>query len=146
MKNIANSIHEVIERNKPLLVDIPEDVAGKKSEAGKWSKKEILGHLIDSALNNHQRFVRAAQNVAMDYPPYNQNKWVEVQQYDNMSWSDLIELFTALNLHISRVLNNLPEDAAGNLCNVGKENPVTLEFVVKDYLRHLNHHLEKIME
>lgn len=145
MKTISEQLHEVIINSKPELIKISEEIAGKKSSPDKWSKKEILGHLIDSASNNHQRFVRAAQDTATDFPPYNQNQWVDVQHYNEMEWSDLVEFFSQYNLHICRVLELYPEDALDNLCNIGKDNLVTIKFVIVDYLRHLKHHLEQIL-
>ena len=146
MKEIAEKIREEILTNKFELMKISPEIAGKKLNPSSWSKKEIIGHLIDSAVNNHQRIVRAAQNIALDFPPYNQNSWVEVQHYNEMDWNDLIELFVRLNLHICRVLEFLPDDVLSNPCNIGKENPVTLKFIIEDYLRHLKHHLDKILE
>jgi hypothetical protein len=141
---ISKSIRELITSAKPELLKISPSAAGIKTGPDKWSKKEIIGHLIDSASNNHQRFVRAAQNIASDFPPYNQNRWVEMQCYNKLIWQDLIELFFYYNLHISSVIDSLPEDVLTNPVNIGKENPVTLEFVITDYLRHLKHHVEQL--
>lgn len=146
MKDISVQIKKVIEKANPELLKISPETAGKKERPDKWSKKETLGHLIDSALNNHQRFVRAGYNSAEDFPPYNGDRWVEIQHYNEMDWFDLIELFTQINLHLCRVINFLPEEVSGNPVGIGKEMPVTLDFVIIDYLRHLNHHIEKIVE
>lgn len=145
-KSVSEKIRETVLAVKPELLKISEDTASKKETPNKWSKKEILGHLIDSASNNHQRFVRAVQNAAMDFPPYNQNQWVEAQHYNEINWLDLVELFSQYNFHLSRIIDFLPSEALNNPCNIGKENPVTLKFVIEDYLRHLKHHLEKIVE
>ena len=142
---ISERIREVINSSKPELLKIAPEVAGKKENPKKWSKKEILGHLIDSASNNHQRFVRGAQNIAGDFPVYNQERWVEIQHYNEMDWSDLVEYFYQYNLHISKLIDFLPDDVLDNPCNIGKENPVTLKFVIEDYLRHLKHHIEQIL-
>ncbi|MGA9294462.1 MAG: DinB family protein [Ignavibacteriaceae bacterium] len=144
--SVSEKIREAITAAKPELLKISPELAAKKSKPGSWSKKEILGHLIDSASNNHQRFVRGAQNAAMDFPVYKQDPWVEVQHYIEMEWSNLIELFYQYNYHISRVIDFLPPDSLNNLCNMGKENPATIKFVIEDYLRHLKHHLKKILE
>jgi DinB superfamily len=144
--SIAEKIRETISAAKPQLLKISSELAAKKSSPSSWSKKEIIGHLIDSASNNHQRFVRAAQNAAADFPLYRQDPWVEIQHYNEMEWSSLIELFYQYNYHLSRVIDVLTPEVLNNLCNFGKEKPVPLEFVIQDYLRHLNHHLEKILE
>ena len=143
---VSEKIRETISAAKPKLLKISSGLASKKSSSTSWSKKEILGHLIDSASNNHQRFVRGAQNTAIDFPVYKQDPWVEVQHYNDMEWTSLIELFYQYNYHISRVIEFLPEESLNNFCNIGKENPAALKFVIEDYLRHLNHHLEKILE
>jgi len=141
---ISENIRKVVIEAKPVLLKILPETAGIKPKPEKWSKKEILGHLIDSAANNHQRYVRAAQNIAADFPPYNQNRWVEVQCYNKLDWHDLIELFYYYNMHISHVIELLPEEVLTNPVNIGKENSVTLEFVITDYLRHLKHHVEQL--
>jgi hypothetical protein len=146
MKTTSKKIREIVSVTKPQLLKIPSEVSSKKPSLNTWSKKEILGHLIDSASNNHQRFVRGAQNLAGDFPTYNQNRWVDVQHYNDMNWTDLIEFFSQYNLHLCRVIDSLPQEALGNPCNIGKENPVTLEFVIDDYLRHLRHHIDQILE
>ncbi|MFC1515269.1 DinB family protein [Thermodesulfobacteriota bacterium] len=145
MKIIADKIRELIEGAKPDLLKISPEIAGKKADPDIWSKKEILGHLIDSASNNHQRLVRGAQNAARDFPTYNQDRWVKVQCYNEMDWLDLVDLFVEYNFHLCRVIAFLPREVLGNLCNVGKKNPVTLKFVIEDYLRHLRHHIEDIL-
>ena len=146
MNMISEKICKLISTVKPELMKISPEAAGEKSSQGSWSKKEIIGHLIDSASNNHQRIVRAAQNSALDYPPYNQNQWVEVQKYNEMEWLDLVEFFSQYNLHLGRIINSLPDEVFNNLCNIGKDSPVTLSFIVEDYFRHLKHHLNKILE
>ncbi len=142
----SEKIREAITAAKPEILKISPETAGKKENPNKWSKKEILGHLIDSASNNHQRFVRGAQNIAGNFPVYNQDRWVEIQHYNEMNWSDLVEHFYQYNLHISKLIDALPGNVLDNPCNIGKENPVTLKFVIEDYLRHLKHHIEKILE
>jgi hypothetical protein len=144
MRALSEKIRSMIAAVKPELEKISEKHAGKKPSPDSWSKKEIIGHLIDSASNNHQRFVRAAQNIATDFPAYDQNRWVEVQGYQEMNWSDLVEFFCQYNNHLCRVLDFFHQDVFSNLCNIGKEKPVTLEFVSKDYVRHLEHHLKQL--
>jgi len=146
MNTSAAQLCAIISQVKPALGQMSSQKAGIKPAPQVWSKKEILGHLIDSAANNHQRFVRGAQNLAADFPPYNQNRWVEVQHYNDMNWSDIVELFCQLNLHLCRVLAVLPEECLQNPCNIGKEQPVPMQLIITDYLRHLKHHLSKILD
>ena len=144
MKSIANKLSNAISENESWLKQLPEKQAGMKPSAKKWSKKEILGHLIDSAANNHQRIVRALYHAAEQFPPYDQNKWVEQQHYQELNWADLLEFWLAYNSHLTHLIALIPTEAESRPCNIGKENPVTLQFVVEDYLRHLEHHLEQL--
>jgi hypothetical protein len=145
MKTVSENIRQMIVAAKPKLLNISPETASKKEHSDSWSKQEILGHLIDSASNNHQRFVRGAQNLAGDFPAYNPNRWVEVQAYNDMNWLDIIELFSSYNLHLCRVIDTLPQNVLHNPCHIGKEDPVTLQFVIEDYFQHLRHHLEIIL-
>jgi hypothetical protein len=145
MKEIAGQIHTTIETTAPQLAQLASADTTHKPAPDSWSKREILGHLIDSAANNHQRFVRAAYNVADVFPMYDPPEWVRIQQYNNVPWESLMTLWAAYNNHLAHVIECLPEDAASAPCNIGKEEPVSLEFVVTDYLRHLQHHLGKIL-
>ena len=145
MNAVSVRIRETVVAAQPRLLKIsPESVVVKETPE-EWSKQEILGHLIDSALNNHQRFVRGALNEAGDFPPYDQNRWVAIQGYNAGRWEDLVDLWAQVNLHLCRILERMPEAALDNACNIGKETPVALGFMIQDYLRHLNMHLEQIL-
>jgi hypothetical protein len=145
MEKLSDKIRATIEHAKPVLLGISPDFASIKPAPEEWSKKQILGHLIDSALNNHQRCVRGGYNAAEQFPPYNQNRWVEIQGYQERDWVDLINLWELNNLHLCQVLDRLPLKDLDNLCNIGRESPVTLGFVMEDYLRHLKMHLDQIL-
>ncbi|MBN1999245.1 DinB family protein [candidate division KSB1 bacterium] len=145
MVTISKDLRNAVTAAKPMLLEISSETAESKPNPKAWSFKEIIGHLIDSASNNHQRFVRAAQNVAMDFPPYLPDNWVAVQAYNKSEWSELVDLFCLYNLHLSNVIDRLPKNVLQNPCNIGRESPVTMEWVIRDYLRHLRHHLEKIL-
>ena len=125
---------------------ISESDSAKKSSPEKWSKKEVLGHLIDSAANNHQRFVRAQSTAELRIPGYEQQEWVAAQRYHNERWVELIQLWKSYNLHLIHIISAIPASALGNFCIIGDNKPVTLEFVIQDYVRHLKHHLEQILE
>ena len=110
---------------------------------GKWSKKEILGHMIDSAANNHQRFVRAQYG---DKTPisYNGDAWVKAQDYNSQDVKMLIELWTNYNLHLAHVISKIPADKYGVRFIADAKEPATLEWIVNDYLKHLEHHLGQL--
>lgn len=146
MKDIARKIRSIIATAEPQLSRMNHDETGFKPDPHEWSKKEILGHLIDSAANNHQRFVRAVNKAADQFPTYDQDEWVRIQRYNETPWSSLVTLWSAYNNHLSHVIECIPGDAESFPCNIGKENPAPLDFVIKDYLHHLRHHLKEILE
>lgn len=102
--------------------------------------------MIDSAANNHQRFVRACSDQARGFPPYDQEAWTRVQRCNEADWGNLIALWTAYNRHLCHVIERLPEAALSNACTIGQPEPVTLEFVVGDYVRHMKHHLTDLVD
>ena len=126
------------------LTQISEAQSEERLAPGKWSRKEILGHLIDSASNNHQRFVRTQLASQVSFPGYTQTEWVEMQGYQSESWENLIQLWAAFNRHMLHLISRIPEARADNRCVVGGGEPVTLRFLVEDYTRHLEHHLSQI--
>ena len=142
MKDIAKQLRAIIEMVEPQLSRMNHDEMGFKPDPHEWSKKEILGHLIDSAVNNHQRFVRAVNKVAAEFPTYDQNERVRIQRHNERPWPSLVALRSEYNNHLSHVIECIPEDAESSMCNIGRDDPVPLDFVIKDYLRHLRHHLK----
>lgn len=122
-----------------------EETLKQRPAPGKWSKKEILGHLIDSAQNNIRRLV-VGQYEPGAHIVYNQDVWVQAADYQDYKSGDLIQLWVLLNQHFIRVMENLPESAYPVLTNWGKDEPeyVTLQYVAEDYLRHLDHHLAQL--
>lgn len=130
----------------PRLRAISDAQAHLPRAPGHWSRKQILGHLIDSAANNHQRFVRVQAESGLGLPRYAQEHWVASQRYQERSWADLIELWSAYNRHLAHVLDSIPETARNAQCTVGGGPPVTLSYIALDYVGHLQHHLGQIFE
>jgi hypothetical protein len=146
MKQLADELHSEIAASYPRLRALSEtQVSGPRAE-GKWSRKEILGHLIDSAANNHQRFVRAQMVDAFEWPGYEQNEWVRAHGYRDQTWTELLGLWLALNSHVARVIELVPDSKANTRCIIGGGGAVTLEWLIQDYVRHLRHHLTQILE
>ena len=143
---MIGQLSAILESTPSRLLAIPEDQAAHKPGPGRWSKKEILGHLIDSAGNNHQRFVRAQLVPRLDYPEYDQNLWVDAQSYATEPWTDLVNLWVALNRHILHLLKAMPESALPHEVAIGGKPPIALVAVIEGYLHHLNHHLSQILE
>jgi hypothetical protein len=134
-----------LEAKTPELRAISAARAAAKPSGMSWSRKQILGHLIDSASNNHQRFVRAQQQPEMTFPPYVQDRWVAAQGCDERPWVDLVDLWHAYNRHLLHVASRIPEDALDNVCTVSADEPSTLRHHVVDYVRHMRHHLGQIL-
>lgn len=125
---------------RPRLSAVSEQEA-KRIVGSKWSRKEILGHLLDSAVNNHQRFVRLQQGNLEGFPGYDQESWVMVSGYNQYDWNDLIQLWYLYNQHLVWIISHIPSSVEANLW---KDINVDLRFLVHDYPRHLLHHLEKM--
>ena len=142
----AAKLHAEIAGAEPRLRAIDEDRAGAPRAAGKWSPKQILGHLVDSAANNHQRFVRGQEVAALTLPGYTQNHWVDSQRYDRRPWSEIVALWAAYNRHLAHVLAHVPAEKADVPCSIGDNPEVTLAHIARDYVGHIRHHLRQIFE
>jgi len=127
------------------LQTISEQDGLRTFRGGGWTRKEILGHLIDSALNNHQRFVRAALEGRYEGPTYAQTGWVNMHGYASMPWAQLVEHWALQNRLLGEVVMRIPEGRLEAPCRVGSKDPVTLRFLIEDYLQHLHHHLAQIL-
>jgi DinB superfamily len=144
MSDAAEQLRTALVEARPKLNALSEAEAVRQGGTGKWVKKEILGHLIDSALNNHQRFVRAQLADRLVWPGYEQDAWVSVQSYRQRPWSELVELWDQLNRHLVHLVATVPPIRLATPCVIGGNEPVTLEWLMSDYVRHLRHHLSQI--
>jgi hypothetical protein len=144
MIELANALRSDVERAAARFRSWGEPDVMRERGAGTWLKKEILGHLIDSAANNHQRFVRARLASPYVGPGYDQPGWVAVHRYRERPWHELVELWAALNRHLAVVIESVPADRLHTPCTVGGQAPVSLEWLMNDYHSHLKHHLEQI--
>jgi hypothetical protein len=107
-------------------------------------ERQVIGHLIDSASNNHQRFVRLMLAGEVNLPGYEQEQWVASQRYQDRSWSDLLVLWAAYNHHLAHLIAQVPSSVLSHRCSVGDADPVTLEFLMRDYVAHLEHHVRSL--
>ena len=144
-----------IERALPQLDAIGEAASARRPAPGKWSAREILGHLIDSAANNHGRFVRAQLADDLVFPGYAQEEWVVLQGYQEARWRETVALWASYNRHLARVMSRVPPQVAAqararhNLHElawrpVPSDRPATLGWFMEDYVAHLEHHLRQV--
>jgi DinB superfamily len=141
---VAGKIDELVDNVALRLKSVEDDVASARPGEGKWSMKEIIGHLMDSAANNHQRFVRAPAVGELKLPGYDQDEWVSRQNYQETDWPLLLELWRLYNHHVAHVIRQIPEERLYTVCRIGEYEPCTLRFVVEDYVDHMNHHLKQV--
>jgi DinB superfamily len=144
VKAIGAELASLVDSTEARLQKISEEDSGVPIRAGGWSRKQVLGHLIDSASNNHQRFVRAALQGSLEFPGYDQEGCVRVQAVQEMSWPGLVALWASYNRYLSHIVAHLPESAFQTKCRIGSNEPVTLQFVAEDYVVHLIHHLKQL--
>jgi len=155
MNEWLNDFKETIGSASDRLKNISEAESAKPRAEDHWSSKQIIGHLIDSAANNHARFVVGQLKNDLVFPGYDQNGWVTTNHYQQRPWSELIELWRAYNLHLHHVISNADEAklttprTLHNLQEIAfksvpQPEPVTLEYLMKDYVDHLKHHLAQL--
>ena len=144
IEDTLNRFQKLCKTVPPLLHDIPEKDFSLKHTQERWSKKEILGHLIDSVTNNHHRFVRS-QFEHIPIIAYDQDKWKEFSYYQQMEVDQLIGFWTSYNLQLLELLKLIPPANLKKECNTGGQDNVTIECLINDYVSHLEHHLGQIL-
>ena len=144
MQTTIEHLKKIIRIYTKRLESLPDETYAWKPQPEKWSKKEILGHLVDSAQNNIRRFIVAQYE---DTPTilYAQDHWVRFTGYQSYDTRELIALWNALNRHIVAILTNMSPESAQRKCAMGGQ-PQTLKWVAADYCNHLLHHLHQILD
>ncbi len=141
---MLNSLRQLIERVPGRLEKLSKEKVERKPTPSTWSPKEELGHLLDSAANNHQRIVRAQLENSPAMPGYDQNGWVTVHAYQRRDWKEMMEMWQALNRQLLAAAEAVPESAWSKTLTVAGSEPLTLQFVFDDYVAHMLHHLQHI--
>ncbi|WP_088068506.1 DinB family protein [Gottfriedia luciferensis] len=146
MNNLLNEFSSLIQTVPKIMIALTN--TDFKPNPTKWSKKEILGHLCDSATMNHKRFIeRLISNEELNLELYKQNSWVELNDYQNCYTIDeVITLWTALNKRFKNVLDNVTEEQWKFEYIINQNEKVTLSWLFTDYIDHLKHHLNQILE
>jgi hypothetical protein len=144
-QELSSFLRETIEHELPSLRGLAEERASKPRAPGKWSAKEELGHLIDSAANNHIRFVRGAIDAEFRGPGYSQDDWVRLHGYNSMPWETIVNFWFQYNTFLVGLVDRIPEDRLEAPCFIGTSPPVTLRFVLEDYVRHMQHHIDQLL-
>jgi DinB superfamily len=137
---LADTLTRDVEAAAERLRTLAEPAVSRRPAPDTWAPKEILGHLVDSAANNHRRFVLAQGPGPHAFPFYEQDAWVARQRYADAPWPELVELWRLANRHLARTLAAVPAEAFAAEVRVGTNGPVTLGFIAEDYLDHLRHH------
>src|SRR5690242_11316111 len=156
MQHYVHELLNVLEDATPALVALTDTDSKEHPAPGKWSPREVIGHLIDSASNNHQRFVRARFQNDLVLVGYDQDAWVALQHYQDESWTELVTLWRAFNLHLAHVMAVIPasvrqrQHGRHNLHEINwkprpADQPATLDDLMEDYAGHLKHHLRQIL-
>jgi len=133
-----DAVHRALESVPVGLADVPWREGG-------WTRKEIVGHLLDSAANNRQRFVRAATEGKYEGPKYAQDAWVVAHGYANQSWETLLGWWEAEHEILIAVVDGIPEERLEAKCVVGDAEAVSLRFLIEDYIRHQKLHLNQLL-
>jgi len=145
MIQAAKRLEKILNETPKKLLSYSDEQAYAKASPKKWSKKEILGHLIDSAANNHQRFVRMQIENNLPLLQYKQNEWVNVQYYNERNWIDVVKLWMGYNMHILHILKTVDETKLLNQGEFPEYGVKTLQFLIDDYVDHLEHHMKAIL-
>jgi hypothetical protein len=145
-QDLSEKLRQAIDRELPYLRAFTEEQSAvKPGTQESWSPRQELGHLIDSAVNNQVRFVRAATEPELHGPGYAQNAWVDIHGYQEMPWSAIVSFWYEYNTFLARLIGRIPADKLPTQCTIGTGSPVSLSFLIGDYVLHMQHHLDHLL-
>jgi hypothetical protein len=143
--DLSRRLAQTIERELPNVRALSDEQASLARAPGKWCAKEELGHLIDSAANNHIRFVSGALESQFRGPGYAQDEWVRLHGYETAPWSAIVDFWFAYNSFLTGLIERIPESQLETQCFIGTDEPVTLWFLIDDYILHMQHHIDQLL-
>ena len=145
MTEVARKVRADLDEVHRALISLPEALANVPWRVGGWTRKQIVGHLLDSAANNRQRFVRASTEGTYAGPKYAQDAWVGAHGYAEQSWPRLLSWWETEHEMLISVVDRIPEDRLETECVIGDNAPVTLRFLIEDYVEHQRWHLKQLL-
>ena len=142
---IAADLHAAVTEGLMLFAGIDESLSRFRLKPDGWCAREIVGHLIDSACNNHRRWIVGQTPGLAKFDGYEQNLWVSRQQYAEEPWADVVALWAAYNRHLRHVIARTPvENTLLSAMSPDGDGPVTIGFLMQDYVGHVRHHLKQV--
>ena len=147
MKDTVKELEEIVEAYARLFANIPEEEFSRKPLPNKWSKKEVLGHLIDSAQNNHRRFIVSQYETIPTKITYEQDFWVTASGYQTAKKEDIIQLWALINQQIARILATMSPIKYSRESDTGKQTVQlhSLQWLAEDYVKHMKHHINQMI-
>ncbi len=141
MPGTASELRQAVEQFYARYSSLLDSLTGVRLSEDRWSLKEIIGHLIDSASNNHQRFVRLQLSQRLQFPEYQNERWLSVERHNELAWADLLALWRTYNLLLAHIIEHLDPESLGHVM-VTEQREAALSELTTAYLSHLQGHLE----
>lgn len=147
MNDLLSRLSQMIDAVPLQLETFSETALATHPAPNKWSPKEILGHLCDSAVNNLFRFINSQiEEAPFLVQKYDQDQWVRLQHYKQAPIAEIVQFWIYLNKSVIRVISTIPEEKYSCMCKLPNGDIVTLQWLISDYLSHMEHHLQQISE
>lgn len=114
MKWVENDLLKQLEARTTTAIDfyntISEEVAQTTYAEGKWTLKEVLGHVIDTERIFTYRILAFARGETQALPGFEQDDYVKCGNFNNRTWQSLVNEFTLVRNSTLALIQSLPED------------------------------------